>query len=252
MVPIKDLQTYINGMEKSIVDKLWWLDYMPKDITTVYDFGCADGALLSAVNLIRPELNLIGYDCNPAMVMAAQTRLPQASFTSAPLVTVPENTVVVVSSVLHEIFSYREHLEDDMQAIFNCGAKYIAIRDMFFNEPVIHNYYYEEVMENVMKVIAHEPVEKIAQFEEIWGPLYDNKNLTHYLLKYRYNENWEREVHENQFAFNYSALGGIQTKSKYQISYCEYYTLPFVKQKVKEDFGIDLRASTHMKLLLER
>jgi hypothetical protein len=30
------------------------------------------------------------------------------------------------------------------------------------------------------------------EFEEIWGNLYLKKNLMHYLLKYRYKQNWKR------------------------------------------------------------
>ena len=248
MVPIKDLQTYIDGMEKSIVDKLWWLDYMPQEITTVYDFGCADGALLSAVHLLRPDFTLRGYDCNEDMVIAAQTRLPQALVSRFPLVNASKNTIVIASSVLHEVYSYKKHVEKDLKAIFDCGAKYVAIRDMFYTDPIIS---YAEVMENVMKVLIREPKEKIAQFEDIWGPLYENKNLTHY-LKYRYEKNWEREVHENYFAFDCAALNYIIMQFGYRIVHKECYTLPFITQKVKEDFGISLNTLTHIKILLER
>ena len=248
MIRIKDLQVYTSRMEQSMLDKLWWLDSIPSDIRTVYDFGCADGALLSAVHQLHPEYKLKGYDIEPAMVEAAQKRLPQASFSTFPIVNLEENSVLVASSVIHEIYSYSTKPERDMENIFKCGAKYIAIRDMFYGASLEDSDY-----EDVIKVLIREPKEKILEFEEIWGPLSRKKNLLHYLLKYRYVENWQREVRENYFPVDLDSF--IERNSflyNYKIVYREHYTLPYVAQRVREDFGIILKDKTHAKILLER
>lgn len=250
MVPIKDLQTYIEGMEKSIVDKLWWFDYIPKDITTVYDYGCADGALLSAVNLVRPGLQLKGYDYNRDMVIAAQKRLPQVSFSCFPLSILPTDSVVIVSSVLHEVFSYEGNPMDTLDNIFKLGAKYVAVRDMAYQTGYCpHDIH----MENLMKVITYGDKKQIADFEKYFGPLAAVQNLTHFLLKYRYTVNWDREVRENYFALDVDKLIGIvESVYGYRVKYEGHYTLPFVRDKVKEDFNVNLKDHTHVKILFEK
>lgn len=250
MVPISDFQTYTTGMEKSIVDKLWWLDHISPDVQTVYDYGCADGALLSTVNLMRPELQLKGYDYNPEMLDAAQRRLPQVSFTYFPLDTLPTNSVVIVSSVLHEVFSYQGNPMDTLDNIFKLGAKYIAVRDMAYK----YSYYNHNLhMENLMKVMAYGDKKQIADFEKRIGPLFAQKNLTHFLLKYRYTANWDREVREDYFALDVDKLVDIaQNIYGYMAVYRNHYTLPFIQGKVKEDFNIDLQDNTHVKILFEK
>ena len=51
---------------------------------------------------------------------------------------------------------------------------------------------------------GHTFAEITSSFEDVWGPICDVekksinvKNLIHFLIKYRYQENWEREVREN-------------------------------------------------------
>ena len=44
----------------------------------------------------------------------------------------------------------------------------------------------------------------------------------------------------------------LKVPSNYRIKYYEHCTLPYLKDKVMEDFGIDLNTKTHYKLLLER
>jgi hypothetical protein len=42
--PISDLQSYIDGMNLSIQDKLFFMDILDFDV--IVDFGCADGTFL--------------------------------------------------------------------------------------------------------------------------------------------------------------------------------------------------------------
>lgn len=246
MVPIVDFKGYTSRMEKGMLDKLWWLDMVPDTIEGVYDFGCADGALLSAVHLIRPDLDLSGYDNNEYMVKAAMKRVPMALVTSRPQDGF-KNTVLVASSVFHEIHSYSENIERDYDNIFNCGADYIAIRDMFYDWNINPTSWHHDVV----RVRRKEPAEKVGEFETIWGPLEVRKNLIHYLLKYRYNENWKREVRENYFANSFQGFIS-RLPDNYKIVYSEHYTLPYVAQRVLEDFDIGLSDKTHGKILLKR
>ena len=42
MTPIANMNAYNDGMRKSMLDKIWFLDKIDGDIDTVYDYGCAD------------------------------------------------------------------------------------------------------------------------------------------------------------------------------------------------------------------
>ena len=69
--------------------------------------------------------------------------------------------------------------------------------------------------------------------------------------KYSYTENWDREVNENYLPLKVEALLHM-IPEEYEIVYSEHYVLPYVKQQIKRDSGIDLKDATHFKILLKR
>ena len=89
-------------------------------------------------------------------------------------------------------------------------------------------------------------------FESVWGSVRENRNLVHYLLKYRFLENWDREVRENYFGLSLERLLSKIPMDKYEIVYFEDYILPYTVNKIKEDFDIELHDNTHVKLLLKK
>ena len=62
---IKDFEGYLRRMQNGMDDKLWWVNKVDSKI--IIDYGCADGALLSMVSEMNPNLNLYGYDFNDNM-----------------------------------------------------------------------------------------------------------------------------------------------------------------------------------------
>ena len=49
--PIKDIHDYINNMNKGLTDKLFFFNKI--DISTLVDFGSADGTLLKEIHKAR-------------------------------------------------------------------------------------------------------------------------------------------------------------------------------------------------------
>lgn len=84
------------------------------------------------------------------------------------------------------------------------------------------------------------------------GPITYNRNFVHFLLKYRYVENWDREVRENYFPHTFSQFLDKISKYNYTVVYSDFYTLPYIREKVYEDFGFVLYDFTHAKFLLKR
>lgn len=250
MTPIKNIDAYNAGMRKSMLDKIWWLDKIDDDIDIVLDYGCADGALLSMVHEMNSELTLCGYDFNQDMINFAAKNVPEGYFTHIYAVMntfVRESkTVLVASSVFHEIENYSHDVVSEYERIFNNGYKYVAIRDMFISEK---SWGMSDPL-TVANVRQQYDFNKIREFEEHIGSLDFNENLLQFFLTYRYNENWEREVREDYFPHTIEEFLS-KIPDHYEVVHFEHYILPFVRTQVWKDFGVQLTDPTHGKILLK-
>ena len=165
MTPIANMNAYNDGMRKSMLDKIWFLDKIDGDIDTVYDYGCADGSLLRMVSEICPNMKLDGYDISQEMIDIAKKNVSNAELLSTNPKMNLHNTVLNASSVFHEIHAYSPDIEWDYQNIFNSGATYIAIRDMFYSK---HSCRPTNSI-SLAKVLQHEKPDKISEFEAFNG-----------------------------------------------------------------------------------
>ena len=103
----------------------------------------------------------------------------------------------------------------------------------------------------VKKIINKTDTKHLKDFEHIWGSISNKKNMLHYLLKYRYTNNWAREVEENYFPCTVEEhLAKIP--DTYELVHFEHFVLPFHKEVVKKDFDIDFVEPTHIKMILKR
>jgi hypothetical protein len=88
-------------------------------------------------------------------------------------------------------------------------------------------------------------------FEKEWGKITDNMlNMLHWLLKYDYKSNWDREVKENYLPVSIETIKK-KIPSNWNIIYEDYYIFPPVAEKIKRDYGIELKHPTHMKMIIE-
>lgn len=249
MVAIANLDTYTSGMRKSMEDKLWFLDFMSEDITSVYDYGCADGTLLGIIKQEKPNVHLFGYDNNMEMLSMAKLRVPGCVLTRERMESAEPGQLTIASSVFHEIHSYGspESIRVDYQHIFGIGSRYIAIRDMFYSTkmPIIAP---EEV---VRAVRGRANQSMLREFESIYGSIEQSKNLMHWFLKYRYIENWCRECRENYLPNSFENFLHLIPQS-YELVYAEMYTLPFLRNKIYKDYAIDWSYPTHGKIYLKK
>ncbi len=249
MHEVTDLTGYVQKMEKSLLDKMFFMDKLFDSVENILDFGCANGVLIRALGYLFPEHNYVGYDISEEMIELAKTMVPEANFYSKwdDIKLCAESTVLNISSTLHEVYSYgtAESVDEFWGRVFGSGFKYIAIRDMMLSDKI-------KLMADELDVQKARNLfpEKLKEYESFWGPISIRFNLIHYLLKYRYTENWDREVRENYFPITVETLLS-KIPSNYEIVYQEHYTLPFIKQQIKKDSGIILEDSTHFKLLLK-
>jgi len=255
--PIDYVSSYIKGMSAGIEDKLFFFNKIKFDC--IVDFGCADGSLLKEISKRDNNIKLIGYDLNENMLeLAKENKLENSYFTSKwdnvlSQIDKFDNVLLNLSSVIHEVYSYshpvivKKFWKDQ---VFCDKFKYISIRDMIPSTKI----------DNIDKKTFKSDVDKIREisdgfylesFERRWGPIDDNyRTFLHYLLKYRFKDNWEREVQENYLPLSLETLKK-RIPENYSILYEDYFILPFLKDKVLLDFNINLVHSTHTKIILE-
>lgn len=250
MTPIKNMDVYNAGMRKSMLDKIWWLDKIDDDINTVMDYGCADGALLSMVHEMNPNLHMFGYDFNDNMIDLACDNVQDGVFASnyeiiSSLIPKKDEAILITSSVFHEIENYSNDVGREYGRIFCNGYKYIAIRDMFVSEK---SYGISDKL-TVAKVRQQFDYKKIQEFESHIGSIDYNENLLQFFLTYRYDANWDREVRENYFPHTIEQFLS-KIPEHYEVVHFDHYILPFVREQVWKDFGVQLTDPTHGKILL--
>lgn len=253
MQKINDYDVYTSRMSKSFQDKLFFLDKIKDTITGIVDFGCADGALIEYIGKNIDNIKLVGYDIDENMVNLAKSKsfhTFSTSFSECLNNVNVDSSLLNLSSVLHEVYSYSTSSDIDLfwDRVFESGFSYIAIRDLCASESINR----QSNINDYTKILQKADKEQLTDYESVWGSVRENQNLVHYLLKYRYTENWSREVRENYFPLSLERLLSKIPTDKYEIVYFENYILPFTANKVKEDFDIDLHDNTHVKLLLKK
>lgn len=275
-IEIKDFTIYNSEMEKGIKDKLFFLKFLdPKN--TIYrflDYGCANGKVLEAIsNIDEFKYGLFcGYDESSDMIKLAlsqwESKYSENAYFSTKLRDLPKDkrpTVLILSSVLHEVYSrYSEvygtkaWINGFWEDIFNLNTDYIAIRDMCYSEdmyrpvpktlPTINfNDYYKNFKE---KTLVRDY--QVEDFERKWGNCNNIVTLLHFFLKYRYIANWKREVEENYFSVSDEDLLNRISKSNYNIVYYERFQLPTIYSLTHFRTGYGIDDCTHVKIFLKK
>ncbi|MBR6045574.1 MAG: methyltransferase domain-containing protein [Ruminococcus sp.] len=248
---ISDLEIYLIRMQRSILDKMFFVDKVFEPFDTIVDFGCANGELIKAMSQMFPEYRYVGYDISPEMIGAAKKNVPGAQFCTSwdELGVSFESSLLNISSTIHEVWSYGtpESIAEFRERAFRSGFRYICIRDMMFDDSLDRPADAEQL--SAVRASA-DYAGQLADFESVRGEIKTQKQLVHYLLKYKYTQNWEREVREDYFPVSEGELlAGVE--ADYRTVFCEKFTLPYTRWQIGKDFGFTLRDTTHIKVILE-
>ena len=254
--PISNYDQYIAGMNTTMSDKLFFVDEVRFDV--IVDFGCADGTFLQSLSKMRPNVKIIGYDLDPTMLQIARKKLGEDALLTdnwnevISALSGYKNPLLNLSSVIHEVYSYSNSKVISYfwsGQVFGGNFKYISIRDMIPSVTLTRNEI-NNFKEDAKKLRRKADKNFLLSFEDTWGSINsDYRSFIHFLLKYKYTDNWEREVNENYLPIT---LETLKTKipSSYAITYEDDFILPYLKSEVKKDFNIELTHSTHAKLII--
>ena len=248
---ISDLDIYLTRMQRSILDKMFFIDKVFEPFRYILDFGCANGELIKAMKPMFPDYSYIGYDISHEMIEAARRNVSDAMFyDNWEQIDIPsEESLLNISSTIHEVYSYgsEEDIEIFWNRVFGSGFRYVTIRDMMF--PQSENIPARQEQLEAIRNSSY--AEWLESFENVWGKIENQCQLVHFLLKYKYTQNWDREVHENYFpVFTEELMKRIP--DSYRLVYKDVFTLPYISWQIRKDFGFELTEHTHIKLILER
>ena len=253
---IPNLSKYNESMRLSMFDKAFFLD--KTDAKVFVDFGCADGTLFKFLKDMMPENDYIGYDVNPEMIKIANEAGYPIFFTAdwdealrkRDEIKNGRKTAVVLSSIIHEIYSYlsTDEIKEFWDKIWNSGFDYVIIRDMMVSRTTGRP---SDVIQVAKVRQKHKYPHQIQEHEAEWGTLEGQWSLLQFLLTYRYQENWAREVRENYFPVNLEDFLH-KIPNTYTIKVIDHFVLPYIRDSIKRDFDIDVVDRTHIKLVLSR
>lgn len=270
-----DINSYIRSMSTTLYDKCWWIDKIPPEIDTVVDFGCAQGDLAAMIDRICPgHFSYIGIDNSPEMLERARQNheerfpdMPALFFedvTEAEGIFDPDHSILVMNSVMHEIFSYMDYenvVQLLMQLCILQRFQYIAFRDMHWTASMQEHTFAPDIFDKVRRSDKHSKWEQVVSraWESSAFFLDPTQFALHeFLLKYRYDANWDREVNERYLwgwvsrLFDIVDRVGYDLLDLYEVELQNEFFIPFIRDRIRKDFGFDYPCNTHCKLLLRR
>lgn len=257
--PISNLSKYLDDMNKGFVDKIFFVNIL-KNIDVIVDFGSADGQMLKFLSDIKPELKLIGYDIDENMIKESKKKYPNFVFTDRweDVIRILDTNeyrnlskAQLLSSVIHEIYSYsggKNIKKFWKEQAFNDRFLYVIIRDMI---PSIETEKINMKDEDINKIREKSNSIHLKEFEDHWGPIDTNfRTLLHWLLKYRYTDNWDRELKENYLPISLEYLKK-KIPENWSIIHEDHYVYEYIKKQVKQDFDVSIDGYTHLKMIIK-
>lgn len=247
MKKINNRTHYLKRMAKPLGDKLKISKYIPQNAADILDVGCADGTVTMALAKLFPEINFLGIDLDENFIKLARKnaeKIRNVKFEKIylrDLLARPERfDAVIFCSVLHEFFTYGEGISSVIKALADTHELLkkegvIIIRDMILSE------YTKSANLRCLEVankIYIKNLKTTIDFEERFGKLNNVYKINHYLLKYFYKENWNREKKENYIPVTFEQYRQIFSLLDMREQYTESYLLDFFKNKWKKDFNM--------------
>lgn len=235
-------------MSHSLREKLRIAEFIERSGGRILDVGCADGTLTKALAHVFPDAEITGIDLSEDFLQEAKkhpTDTPkQPGFEKKYLWELREEgrhyDAISFVSVLHEIASYDQGIGSVRNALTNAYAMLepggqIVIRDMILSQKTKDT---PAPSEMLAKIRAQpEMAGLVEDFTEEFGSLDSLYNLNHFLLKYFYTDNWERECPENYLPVTTEEYAGIFKDLGARITHGETYSIPYLREKWRREFG---------------
>lgn len=253
MIDITDFKKYLSSLKNTFIDKAFFVEKLPEDINVIIDYGCADGSFLMFLNNIYGDrFEYYGVDNNHGFIEMCNHNGIKCVECLDELKVNYEKTCINFSSSLHEIFMYTSPATFFTSLIQQCNKhfpKIISIRDMYIKNT--HDTLDKEFILYCMYHFVKNYPAKFSDFLNSFSGinfLNDNRECIHFLLKYMYDANWEKEKFEDYLSFtkNYQSLENFFS-NHYEKKWNFEYLLPYLMKKWKNDGIIDDDIETYIR-----
>lgn len=248
--PLANREIYLERMAKPLREKLRVARYIHPRAKIILDVGCADGAVTLALAELNPDKRFLGIDLDADFIALAEQQARQRGLGNVRfervylrqlLARAERFDSVLFISVLHEFFSYGEGISSVLKALADAEELLVpggdvVIRDMILLEYSKHTGYLVESM--LARIAAKSALAgRLRDFSQFFGPVESIYALNHFLLKYMYEENWEREGPEHYVPVTVEAYENIFSLLGMELVLRDSQLLPFLRQKWIDDFG---------------
>lgn len=244
----RNYNAYLLGMEKSKSEKLFFMNHLNlSEFDIIIDFGCGAGDVIRTCAENSYNTHCYGIDKDPFMINRAGENCKNLTnvifIDDIEQVQIwPEARILLIfSSVLHEVGCYWIYLEKFIKR--HSGRITVVIRDMYWSYQSNHTLADHA---ELAKVIKNANTNQLAEFVAKYGIVFE-KDIYHFLLKYSYIDNWDLELEEDYFSAPWESVERLANS----VIYDRKYVLPFKKERVKKDFGINLLYPTHRMFIME-
>ena len=259
---MKDSKGYLKRMEKSMREKLFFIQHMDLDNKIIIDFGAANGALVK--ELIKMNFENTTYFCvekneeffeeckklekektADVYVFGGLTEVEMWLRHNKQYGQETREVVLICSSVMHEL---TPKMQRSVVGFSRAYCDYMVVRDMFFEYNSIPEEKEKDILEKII-CLAPRP-DLMQQFFYLRG--LSEKSIAEYLLKYSYIENWNTEVNEKYLDVDWVNIKYFETKEvEVEVIYENYYTNSFIASRVYDTFSIRMNWYTHGQIILK-
>ena len=245
-------EKYYTQMSQNITEKI---DFIVKELSNsnykkVVDIGCADGKTIQELSKLFNKLQFIGIDINSRLV---ENNNNSNAYQNITYITPSENsyknlfdknTLVIMSSVLHEIYSFtdKNSIKQLLSDISKSGG--VAIRDMYFTPNSL------QVENNLQYIKSKRIITKSNELLKVRNTKMSNEFITEMLLKSLYPDNWENEKNEKYFSTNWVEIANIFSENNLEKVYYNTYMNNYLLEKLP--MLKDLTNTTHCKVIYKR
>ena len=250
---IVDRNGYLARMTGPLQDKLRPTIYFPRNTRAILDIGCADGSVTIEMAKMFPKALVRGIDLDSGFIITAQKnaeaqKVENVVFEQAFIRDVLDRNdkydVTSTSSTNHEIAHYdpdkRRALVvalSRMGSLLRDEQSVMAVRDMILHQSMqTATFMMPQVIEKIRQ--QTEVATQLKDFEDLFGHLRTQEQVNHFLLKYFYTQNWDRELREHYLPYTVEEYNQLLPLMDMQIIHQKYYLLPFLKNKWSQDFGL--------------
>lgn len=245
-------QCYLDRMRVGMYDKCWFLANIDTDVTTIIDFGCADGSLFRFIEaMYLDRFSYVGIENEKRFL----DKCPQIPGRTSYLENIYEvkdidwdRAILIMNSVCHEIYSYVGPFEvtNILDYALDSHIRHVAIRDMLLSSSIPVD---SIAWNRIKKAFQNKYPE---QYNDVLASGTDWREIA---MKYTYTENWDREVKERYFHSSFFLdVYGVQGEHRDYNVTTQYFCIPQQIKRIERDLEVKWprNTTTHVKFWISR